>query len=96
MRRFQLQRPDVPVGVIAQGVQFDDGGCALRWLTGGHSTALYACVEDLVADQAAARLIWLDPPPRARQYKLQPANVTADRARALGRRTEIIARLRRS
>jgi hypothetical protein len=35
------------VGVVAQGVVFDDGTCAMRWLTEHRSTALYGSLDDL-------------------------------------------------
>jgi hypothetical protein len=104
MRRFQLQRHEDAsgvsgTGVVAQGVEFDDGSCAMRWLTETASTALYASAEDVVTihgHEGRTRLVWLDRQPRVRQWRPEPTNVTADHARALGRRTEIIARLRRS
>jgi hypothetical protein len=53
MRLFQLVR-DVDIsgtsgtGIVAQGVQFDDGTCALRWLTDTSSTGFYNSIEDLI------------------------------------------------
>lgn len=54
MRRFNLVRNEDASGVsgignVAQGVEFDDGTCAMRWLTATASTALYASVDDVVA-----------------------------------------------
>lgn len=52
MRRFFLQR-DVDetgisgTGVVAQGVEFDDGTVALRWLSEFTSTAIYARMKDV-------------------------------------------------
>ena len=34
-------------GVVAEGIEFTDGTCALRWLTPTASTALYASTEDV-------------------------------------------------
>ncbi len=36
------------LGLIADGVLFSDGTCALRWLTKHHSTALYDDLKTLV------------------------------------------------
>lgn len=51
MKLFELHRDQDEtgvsgVGVVALGVIFDDGSCALRWLTETSSTT-YACVEDV-------------------------------------------------
>jgi hypothetical protein len=35
-------------GVVAQGVEFDDGVCVMRWLTEYRSTAVYEHIGDLV------------------------------------------------
>lgn len=35
------------VGYVAQGVEFDNGKCALAWLTAVSSVALYDNIEDL-------------------------------------------------
>lgn len=46
MRTFRLERVIDEsgvsgTGIVAQGVEFDDGSCALRWLTKHRSTAVY-------------------------------------------------------
>lgn len=52
MRLFELHR-DVDetgisgTGVVAQGVEFDDGRCAMRWLPGVTSTVVYDSLGDL-------------------------------------------------
>ena len=53
MKLFRLVRDtDVSgtsgVGVVAQGVQFDDGTCAMRWLTETASTGVYDSIDDLI------------------------------------------------
>ena len=67
MRGFYLVR-DVDVsgvsgtGKIAQGVQFDDGTCAMRWLTGTASTAIYSSIDDLViihGHNGASKVEWI-------------------------------------
>ena len=54
MQLFQLQRDEDEsgvsgVGVVAQGVMFDDGTAALRWLTEHKSTAVYESLDSLEA-----------------------------------------------
>jgi hypothetical protein len=67
VKLFELRRTIDATGVsgtgtVAQGVQFDDGVCALRWLTATSSTAVYASVEDLEhlhGHGGATRVEWL-------------------------------------
>lgn len=52
MRAFRLYRiEDVSgvsgTGIVAQGVEFDDGTAALRWLTEYRSTVLYDSLDTL-------------------------------------------------
>lgn len=52
MRRFNLVRNQDETGVsgtgtVAQGIEFDDGTCAMRWLTAYSSTALYNNIVEL-------------------------------------------------
>lgn len=54
MKLFYLERKvDISgtsgVGRVAEGVIFDDGVCALRWVTANqhHSTAIYDSIEDV-------------------------------------------------
>lgn len=54
MRPFNLDRLEDESGVsgtgtVAQGVVFDDGTCAMRWLTNKASTAIYDSITDLEA-----------------------------------------------
>lgn len=67
MRTFNLVRHnDVTgisgTGVVAQGVEFDDGAVAMRWVVGEHrSTALWASIEAVVAIHGhggATELVW--------------------------------------
>lgn len=53
MRRFELVRIEDEsgisgTGVVAQGIEFDDGYCAMRWLTATTSTAIYNTADDLL------------------------------------------------
>lgn len=67
MRTFNLVRHnDVSgisgTGVVAQGVEFDDGTVAVRWIVGEHrSTVLWANIEAVVAIHGhggATELVW--------------------------------------
>jgi hypothetical protein len=51
------------VGVVAEGVQFSDGTCVLRWLTQHTSTAIYASMADLITihgHNGATQVRWID------------------------------------
>lgn len=70
-RRFKLVRRSDPSGVsgtglVAHGVQFDDGHVVVRWNSGSPSTSLWNCVTDLLAvhgHQGATVVHWIDPEP---------------------------------
>lgn len=52
MKTFELHRIEDATGIsgtgiIAQGVVFDDGTCALRWLTTSRSTSIYDDLKTL-------------------------------------------------
>lgn len=52
MRTFVLRRIDDEsgisgVGVIAEGVEFTTGTCALSWLTKAHSVGVYPNIKEL-------------------------------------------------
>lgn len=100
MRRFELQR-DTDVsgvsgsGVVAQGIQFDDGTCALRWLTSLASTGIYASaaeLETIHGHGGLTRLVWLDPLPTV-VFELTPAD-NDELVNWLTRRQDLIERLR--
>lgn len=71
MRRFMLDRgTDVTgvsgTGVVCEGVEFEDGKVALRWIVGEHrSTVVYDDIDAVLAihgHDGATRLVWLDQP----------------------------------
>lgn len=52
MKTFELHRIEDETGIsgtgiVAQGVEFDDKTCALRWLTDCKSTSFYASMRDV-------------------------------------------------
>lgn len=51
------------IGRVAQGVQFADGTCTMRWMTAHHSTCVYASMVDLVAihgHHGDSHIEWID------------------------------------
>ncbi len=68
MRRFHLYRlTDASgvsgTGVVAEGVEFTDRRCALRWRTATASTAVYDRIADIEAihgHHGATRIVWHD------------------------------------
>lgn len=66
MRTFVLFREEDPsgvsgCGVVAEGVEFDDGTVALRWRTLHRSTALYDGMAVLLAihgHDGRTRVVW--------------------------------------
>jgi len=52
MKRFDLRRYKDVLGVsgtgaVAEGVEFTDGICVLRWLSDHSSTAIYNSIDDI-------------------------------------------------
>jgi hypothetical protein len=95
VRRFQLERDEDAsgvsgTGVVAQGVQFDDGSCAMRWLTATSSTAVYASADDVEAihgHEGRTRLVWLDDGGHV-HVSLNRQAVSLENLRYRGRRPE--------
>lgn len=54
MRTFLLVRKEDLTGIsgtgeVAEGVQFSDGACALRWKTDKSSIGIYKSITDVIA-----------------------------------------------
>lgn len=70
MRRFIMQRDSDVSGVsgsgnVAEGCQFDNGWCALTWLTGVMTLSFYSSIEELEmihGHGGATRIAWIDDP----------------------------------
>lgn len=68
MRLFELHRDhDVSgvsgTGVVAEGVQFSDGTCVVRWRTDIGSTVVWHSITDVEAVHGhggATRVVWID------------------------------------
>lgn len=67
MKLFYLNRIEDESGIsgtgaVAQGVEFDDGTCALRWMTEHRSSAFYESVETLEkihGHNGKTELVWM-------------------------------------
>ena len=68
MKLFVLQRDNDESGisgegVVAEGVQFASGKCAMHWLTDTSSIAIYDNIQELETihgHEGKSRIIWLD------------------------------------
>lgn len=68
MRRFFLDRQLDASGVsgrgrVAEGCEFDNGWCALTWMTGKATLAWYSSIEELESIHGhggATRITWVD------------------------------------
>lgn len=68
MRRFYLVRDtDVSgvsgTGVVAEGIEFSDGTCVIRWQGERRSTVVWPSIEDVKAIHGhggATRIMWAD------------------------------------
>lgn len=66
MKTFKLQRDvDVSgvsgVGTVAEGVQFSDGTCVIRWLSEHKSTVVWNSVDDVLTihgHHGATQIVW--------------------------------------
>lgn len=80
MRLFELHRDhDVSgvsgIGIVAEGVQFSDGTCVVRWVASRGSTVVWQSIDDVVAIHGhggATRVVWLEP------RLLPPVQLTAE------------------
>ena len=68
MKRFRLIRIEDPTGVsgtglVAEGVVFTGGKCALHWLTAHQSVAVYdslQALQEIHLHHGMTRLEWID------------------------------------
>lgn len=68
IRTFKLDRHEdihgkSGTGIVAQGVEFDDGTVAMRWLTDTNSTVLFDSVEDVEkihGHEGKSAIVWDD------------------------------------
>lgn len=68
MRRFELHRDEDKtgisgIGIVAEGVVFQDGSAVLRWRSQYKSTAVYNSMDDVKAihgHEGQTRIVWID------------------------------------
>lgn len=68
MRRFYLRRDEDVSGTsgtgrVAEGVQFWDGACVMRWRTEVRSVTFYDSIQDLHAihtHEGRSTIVWMD------------------------------------
>jgi hypothetical protein len=68
MRRFVLERHhDVSgvsgTGIVAEGIQFTDGTCVIRWGGDRRSTVVWPDIEDVIfihGHNGATTITWVD------------------------------------
>lgn len=83
MRLFQLHRDrDASgvsgVGIVAEGVEFKSGECALHWLSNTPCIGLYPSIEDLKkihGHEGMTRVVWVDAKKRRSNSKYPPKTV---------------------
>lgn len=71
MRRFKVKRVEDESGVsgtgtVAEGVEFDDGFVAMRWLSNKASVTIFANIKhlkDLHGHGGKTKVVWTDPDP---------------------------------
>jgi len=103
MRCFQMIRDEDQTGisgtgVVAQGVEFDDGTVVIRWQTHGdshHSTVVWASLEDARAIHGHGGRTWFQftqglPWPPADEHN-DPAELAEEGRRLASRREDLIA-----
>lgn len=68
MRRFQLHRTVDETGIsgtglVAEGAEFGDGRCVIRWTVDVNSTAVYDSLDDVVkihGHGGKTQVVWFD------------------------------------
>lgn len=68
MKRFNLFRKEDETGisgtgVVAEGIQFSGGKCAMNWLTAVSSVAVYDSIDDLEkihGHDGKTVVVWMD------------------------------------
>ena len=73
MRRFKVKRVEDEsgvsgTGIVAEGLEFDDGYVAMRWLSNKPSVTIFGNikhVKDLHGHEGKTKIVWIDPDPNA-------------------------------
>ena len=81
MRRFKVKRIEDEsgvsgTGIVAEGVEFDDGGVAMKWLS-HKSTVTFLpnvkIVKDIHGHQGKTKIVWIDPDPNEGSEEVEEA-----------------------
>lgn len=78
-RRFLFRRDEDESGIsgtgyVAEGVQFTDGRCAVRWRTDRASVAVYDSIEDVEfihGHNGKTSIVWIDGPEAAAEEPVE-------------------------
>ena len=73
MRRFKVKREEDEsgvsgTGIVAEGVEFDDGTVAMKWLSHKSTVTFFANIKhlkDLHGHGGKTKVVWVDPDPLA-------------------------------
>ena len=73
MRRFKVKRDEDEsgvsgTGIVAEGVEFDDGMVAMKWLSHKSTVTFFANIKhlkDLHGHGGKTKVVWIDPDPLA-------------------------------
>lgn len=71
MRRFKVKRLEDESGVsgtgtVAEGVEFDDGTVAMKWLSNKATVTFFSNIKhlkDLHGHSGKTKVVWIDPDP---------------------------------
>jgi hypothetical protein len=67
VRTFELQRDEDPTGIsgtgkVAEGIEFEDGTVAIRWLSERRSTVFHENIDNVYAihgHKGMTRIVWV-------------------------------------
>lgn len=85
MRRFKVKRDEDEsgvsgTGIVAEGVEFDDGSVAMKWLSHKSTITFFANIKhlkDLHGHGGKTKVVWIDPDPLA-SSEIEPAEEKED------------------
>jgi hypothetical protein len=73
MRRFKVRREEDEggisgIGIVAEGVEFEDGGVVMKWLSHKSTITFFANIKhlkDIHGHGGRTKIVWIDPDPLA-------------------------------
>tara|TARA_S200002703_G_C3775790_1_gene238880 strand:- start:1154 stop:1429 length:276 start_codon:yes stop_codon:yes gene_type:complete len=86
MRRFKVKREEDEsgvsgTGIVAEGVEFDDGTVAMKWLSHKSTVTFFANIKhlkDLHGHGGKTKVVWVDPDPLAHAEEEEEVDKTDD------------------